>query len=82
MSKKQKQLPWIKLGGKEEPPFDIKLAIWLKTKGGDDYWVEAWLDKIETRSNSTVYEFSCGESKYDNATHFMVIPAPIELPKE
>lgn len=72
-----KKLPWIKLGGKQEPPFNEKLAIFCENSDSE-YWAEAYLQEIKETPVGKTYVFNKGEDEYTDATHYLLISKPQE----
>lgn len=68
---------WQVLGGKQEPPFDEKVVIWIPVKANaDGYWQEAWLDEVVEKASGKTYIFKNGDNTYENASHFILLTPP------
>lgn len=69
---KQQNMKWKELNGKNDPPFDQFLIIWI-----NDIWISAMLHQIVITEKGKQYEFMLTHEKTLslNATHFL-IPTP------
>ena len=75
MSKKKKELPWIPLDGKQDPPFrESVLAI-----NASDEWDKVELEEIKHHATGKTYIFRDMEgNSYNDFTRFMIIEPPKE----
>jgi hypothetical protein len=80
MSKKKKELPWVKLDGQQEPPPNTLLALYIpgKTNPDDWHWEKGFLQRIEFSDRGKEYVFRYGGEEIENATYFLLIEPPKE----
>lgn len=67
----------IALDGKKDPPFGVKMIVWFPV-GPDNksYWMDAYLESIETTEKGKEYCFKRGETVFTDATHYCIPTEP------